>query len=66
MANDIFMPIAFEIGKNSEGKSSLCFTIKTIMPVGFNSAKREIKKEEARLPKEKIFDYLNIIKTLII
>ena len=66
VANDVFMPIALEIGKNSEGKPSLCFTIKTIMPVEFNSAKRAIKKEEARLPKEKIFDYLNIIKTLII
>jgi ribosomal protein L24 len=61
IANKLFLPIVMEIGKNIFGKPSYSFTIKTVMPDTYNSAKRTIINKDQEDLKESIFDYSNIL-----
>lgn len=65
IVNDLFMPIAMEIGKNFLDKTSFVFTIKTVMPVTFNGVKRTIQEIQQKELKEKIFDYSYLLRALV-
>ncbi len=65
VVNDLFMPIVMEIGKNFLDKPSFIFTIKTVMPVTFNGAKRTIQEIQQKELKEKIFDYSYLLSALV-
>lgn len=65
VVNDLFMPIAMEIEENFLDKTSFVFTIKTVMPVTFNGAKRTIQEMQQKELKEKIFDYSYLLKALV-
>jgi len=60
--DNLFLPIVMEVGKNRNGQLSLIFTIKTLMPDDYNSAKRTININQARDTKKSIFDYKDMLK----
>ncbi|MFA9373732.1 MAG: hypothetical protein ACERKK_06180 [Poseidonibacter sp.] len=62
----LFFPIVMEIGQNRMKKVAITFTIKTLMPDEYNSAKRTISKIGQDIPRENLLDYSEYLTSLIV